>query len=238
MTLGGPSYSASKLYQASSSNLYNNSTLPTVGNPISFGMFRGSSKQISTPKNFPPAALTGATTTLIGQTYGNGTYDLSASSFLAATSWPLHAAFNYVTTGSDTWSSSDFYNGSGAYTGGKTLTISGSVVAGEWIQIQLPTPIALTSITIWPFTSDITRNPKNFQVAGSANGTTWTLDSKHRQDVHCYGPRRPPACPVRARTPCTCRNPHAGLGAVSPHIKAPATVKEQLVHVWEQETKW
>lgn len=155
----------------------NLSSYPTTNNPIRAGFYRGVTytPAVATPENYPPAALTGSTTTLSGKAYGNGTYTLSASSFLAAGSWPLHAAFNYVTDGSDTWSSADFYNNTGAYTGSKTTTISGSSVAGEWIQIQLPAAIALTSYTIWPFTVDISRNPRGFQVAGSADGTTWTL---------------------------------------------------------------
>jgi hypothetical protein len=53
-----------------------------------------------------------------------------------------------------------------------TTTVSGASYAGEWVQLQLPNKISLTSFFI--LQSGV-RAPVDFVVAGSNDGTTWSL---------------------------------------------------------------
>jgi hypothetical protein len=106
-----------------------------------------------------------------------GSYVANCSSFYSASGteqpWRCFDKNNngtWWTTATGSYSTTD-----GSYTGGiYSTTISGSAYAGEWIQIQLPVAIILTSYTI--YTSSIaSRAPKTFKLAGSNDGTTWTL---------------------------------------------------------------
>jgi len=54
--------------------------------------------------------------------------------------------------------------------------VSGVNVAGEWLQIEVPKAFKLTSTYGYPANStDINRSPKVGKIAGSNDGTTWTL---------------------------------------------------------------
>ena len=142
---------------------------------ISKSLFVGNSYNLPSNQQYPPAAMTGDTTVLSGQPYGNGTYIASASSSLSG-SWPAYAAFNYGTGSTDAWHDTGaLYNPStGVYTGSASTTVSSAAVLGEWIQLQLPSAITVKSIGIAPRTTYSFRLPRSFVLAGSNDGTTWT----------------------------------------------------------------
>lgn len=120
--------------------------------------------------NYPPAAwsnLGTSSTTLSGLSYGNGTYVVSASVGGTTANLPFDG------DNATKWTASTSYDStSGAYTGATSTTVSGSAVAGDWIQLELPSAIAITSYLIGV---DNVSRPVDFRLAGSNDGTTWTL---------------------------------------------------------------
>lgn len=129
---------------------------------------------------FPPRPLTANTTTVTTADYANGTYIASASGNLNMVWYPFDSlivtAENYPYMDLY-WTSPGTYNAAdGTYAGTvSTTTINGTSYPGEWLQISLPTKIRLTSFTLkgrWSYTL---RNPKNFVILGSNDGTAWNL---------------------------------------------------------------
>jgi hypothetical protein len=145
----------------------NTDTQPTIGNNI-----------------FPPMPMTANTTSLTDPnvTYGSGTYIASASTEFAGI-YAAWKAFDYddIVANDSSWVSSEtgglIYNGTtGQYTGSVTTTVGATTYSGEWIQLQLPQRIQMTSFTICPRgTISHLRSPRSFVVLGSNNGTNWTL---------------------------------------------------------------
>lgn len=137
---------------------------------------------------YPPSSLaTGvsgtqpSTTVVTGQAYGNGTYVANASSYFGT----LYAyqAFDKTAQssgGANGWASTTgVYNTtSGVYTGSKSL----GGVSGEWLSIQFPSSVSVTSYSItgqYNFNDWMLQAPASFTVLGSTNGTTWvTLDTR------------------------------------------------------------
>jgi Concanavalin A-like lectin/glucanases superfamily len=125
---------------------------------------------------YPPGPLTADTTTFSSQSYGTGTYIASASTALAPSSAfnafdnVLNAAWQAVSINEN----NVYDRTTGAYTGAVTTTISGSSVAGEWLQIQFPTAIVLKRYELTSENQWWGRTPKSFTVAGSNDGITWT----------------------------------------------------------------
>jgi len=153
---------------------------------------------------YPPAALTAGTQTagsgttgqqafncvLSNSLYGNGTYYTSSSSIDGVGVDLPWCAFNKTTgtaNGTSIWiSAGPLYSTSSpfGYTGSTTTTISGTAIGGEWLQIQLPYPIVLTSYSIQARsdTYATSQSPSAWYLAGSMDGTTWTLlDSRTGQ---------------------------------------------------------
>lgn len=129
------------------------------------------------PSEWPPSAMSANTTTINGQVY------VASASTTYST---IYQAFNAFDTNSSTrWVCSgvggtapnnvDVYNNTtGAYTGSVSTTVSGSAVNGEWLQIQLPSSIAISTYAITPESSRFAhRSPQSFILAGSNNGSTW-----------------------------------------------------------------
>lgn len=130
---------------------------------------------------FPPVALTSATTTagpitiaVSGAFYGNGSYVVSASSVNNATDFAPWKAFDKIIA-DQTWVSA-----AGTYTSGvpssPTTTVSGVSRVGSWLQIQLPSPIILKRYQInqRPYLNEYI---VSFVLAGSSDGSSWnTLD--------------------------------------------------------------
>jgi hypothetical protein len=83
--------------------------------------------------------------------------------------------FNYY---GDWISASLKYTGTQAlYSGSENTAVSGVNVAGEWLQIEVPKAFKLTSTYGYPGggVTDVQRAPKVGKIAGSNDGTTWTL---------------------------------------------------------------
>jgi hypothetical protein len=63
----------------------------------------------------------------------------------------------------------------GLYRGTVTTTVSGTAVLGEWIQLQMPVPLVVTSYTM----SSANKCLASWVLAGSADGVSWyTLDER------------------------------------------------------------
>jgi len=130
---------------------------------------------------WPPIALNASSTggtiyscPVYGQPYGNGVYIITASTTYS-TSAPWYA-FDKIAVGSFPicWASAANYNGTtGVYAGTASITGLGT---GEWLQIQLPTAIYLQSYSLTCIQSGgIGQAPSTYYVAGSNNGTSWTI---------------------------------------------------------------
>ena len=117
------------------------------------------------------------TQTLTGYPF-TGSYVANCSTFYSGTGteqpWRCFDKNN-----NGTWwttSGAPYSTSTGLYTAGVySTTISGSAYAGEWIQIQLPVSITLLSYTIYNASTWNIRAPVDFKIAGSNDGSTWTL---------------------------------------------------------------
>jgi len=132
---------------------------------------------------FPPAAMTGYSTTL-NAGYGQGTYVASASAEFSGSNLAWYAFDK--NTGTQWGGQSGQYTGSGSfpwlYVGGappKTVDVNGNSYTGDWIQIQMPSSIVLSSYSIYYNTSYAC--PGLFYILGSRDGTNWTLVDQRTQ---------------------------------------------------------
>jgi hypothetical protein len=157
-------------------------------------LYNSASLSMPTLEEYPPIAFTtknivGAvnnttnTFNLSSLLYGNGTYVVSASSVSSA-SYPVMKAFTKSSATGDYWESAQTYtNINGTYTGTVITKINYnddvSYYGGEWIQIQLPYSIILSSYTISTQTNATLaaclEGPKRFILVGSANNVDWYL---------------------------------------------------------------
>ena len=132
---------------------------------------------------YPPAALTGYVTNVQNTAYGSGFYIVSASSEGNPGGTGNGVAFLAFdkTIGSGTagtwYSASSVYNGTtGVYTGSvSTVDIVGNSYSGEWIQIQMPMSINLSSYSIGCQITLSIYTPKTFYLLGSVDGNRWIL---------------------------------------------------------------
>jgi hypothetical protein len=124
---------------------------------------------------YPIDTLTSDNTSIPGNTLGNGNYICRASSVDGIN--PAYYVFNN-TTGGPWWHNVGNYNtGNGNYTGSVTTTVSGTSYSGEWVEVQLPNAIQLTSFNIFPRQDQslfATRSPRRFVMAGSNDGVIWS----------------------------------------------------------------
>ena len=127
---------------------------------------------------WPPAAMTGYDTVING-----GVYKARASTEYSSSTVPAWYAFDKNTSTFWNWNYAlgNYYPGGagityGNYTGPVTTTdVQGTVYKGEWIQLQLPTRILLSSYTVYG--ANIQYDPGTFFVLGSNDGLNWTLVS-------------------------------------------------------------
>ena len=114
-------------------------------------------------------------------TFCNGNYYISTSCLTTEDAGGGDLVFAFCGDGPGVMLSKYAYNSSGGYTGNVSTTVSGSNITGEWMQIILPYKLWVTTYNI--MTGAATGGggswnamfPKNFTLAGSNNGTTWTL---------------------------------------------------------------
>jgi hypothetical protein len=135
-----------------------------------------------TPQKFPGFPMTSNTTPLGYVVSASSTYSVNfpwktfdgAIENRLSTNDPVPDGQYYH----DWISAANRYDGNGLpVTSSPTQTgVSGDNVAGEWLQIEVPKAFKLTSTYGYPANStDIGRSPKVGKIAGSNDGTTWTL---------------------------------------------------------------
>jgi hypothetical protein len=152
----------------------------------------------SISKAYPPAALTAASTTLSSQTYGNGTYVVSQSSGTAYLTFNKNLADYWQGRAGDQGgqvydNGAAWQNNAGADGGtGNVCTVSGatayattspwntftsvnSAYYGDWVQLQMPQAIRLTTYTITGRNGFASMTPQNWVILASNNGSSWTL---------------------------------------------------------------
>jgi hypothetical protein len=116
--------------------------------------------------NFP--LMTADTTVINSQTY-----IASASSYWDAGYLP-YRAFDYSTTTVWHTQQTATYN-AGAYIGAFTTTVSSVSRAGEWVQLQYPSAVTITSYEIQSRDGQNSTAPTAWWIAGSNDGSAWTL---------------------------------------------------------------
>ncbi|KAI8994438.1 hypothetical protein BC832DRAFT_596194 [Gaertneriomyces semiglobifer] len=127
---------------------------------------------VSDVVSFPPAIMTADTTVITGRTYGNGSYVASASSLYSNSA--SYAAWKAFATGPwypliNSYSATAPFE----YTESVTTLVDSVPVTGEWVQLSMPVPIALTSFDITCAT--LARFIKDFVLVGSNDdGATFT----------------------------------------------------------------
>lgn len=140
---------------------------------------------------YPPVAMTTDSTAISGQPYGNGTYISSVSS--VQSTYTGYYCFDKTISGNRWISATNLYSAtSGIYTGSTTTTVSGiGTVYGEWLQIQMPQSIILTSYSLTNSTNGgnfILAQPISWVIAGSTNGSSWTyIDQQFYQTYSSTG---------------------------------------------------
>lgn len=131
-----------------------------------------------TVREYPPIPIRGGsgntnTTIVKDAAYGNGTYVASYSADQGAASGPGYAFDDNVTNQNYIWrGKSGVYDGnSGVYIGTQSTPVEGTLIAGEWLQLELPVPIVLTFFQLTPrdqATDDVFDGiPKHFYVVAS-----------------------------------------------------------------------
>lgn len=140
---------------------------------------------------YPPTKMTTNSTTISGQTYGNGTYvaSYSTSDFgSGTTAWQV-----FDRTLSTNVGTNSVYNaGNPSPYGGSTTTVdtfTSTSYSGAWVQIQLPTSIVLQYYSMVGPQVEETRMPTIFQVFGSTNGSTWYLVDSRTGQGSWIGPQ-------------------------------------------------
>jgi hypothetical protein len=121
---------------------------------------------------FPPAAMTGYSTAL-NSGYGQGTYVASAST--EYTPGAYYAWYAFDKSSATQWGGSYSYTANVPYGGTvRTVDVNGTSYAGEWLQIQKPSSIVLSSYSILP-QSGPSNTLSAWYVLGSRDGTNWFL---------------------------------------------------------------
>lgn len=107
----------------------------------------------------------------------NGTYTASASSYFVANNNAAYLAFQgYQSTSLNCWgtAATGYSNTTGIYTANTyNTTVNNISYSGEWIQLQVPNALNITSFILGPQIGTYTRAPVKFVLAGSKDGSTW-----------------------------------------------------------------
>ena len=139
-----------------------------IGSPTDGGVFQTNGPPPGAA--YPSASLFLAspsnpqTYDVFGQPYGNGEYIMSASSV----SRNMSNAFSF--TENVEWSSSTSVYTAGAYTGAQVTYVDSVARSGEWIQLQIPDTITVTSIQLIEVGGS---NATSYIIAGSNDGAVW-----------------------------------------------------------------
>jgi hypothetical protein len=134
-----------------------------------------------TTRAYPPAPMSSYlldTTGNTAVTYGQGKYVASASTEFNTTLFMCWQAFDKNTGGVQWASATPVYSSSSpyGYTGSvTTVDTLGNSYAGEWLQIQMPVSIILTSYTFTFAGPSNNQNPSKWSILGSRDGFNWNL---------------------------------------------------------------
>jgi uncharacterized protein YjbI with pentapeptide repeats len=131
-----------------------------------------------TVRAYPPAPMSSYlldTTSNASVTYGQGKYVASASSeYTTGSNWAWTAFDNIATTTwqspYNTYSSSSPYGYIGSVT---TVDNLGNSYPGEWVQLQMPVSVLLSSYSVQGYTSPY--GPASWVLVGSRDGINWTF---------------------------------------------------------------
>jgi len=145
-----------------------------------------------TVQSYPPAPMSSYlldTTGNTAVTYGQGKYVASASSEITGASYTAYQAFDKriqaagVAAAGWEWAGGVPYSTSSPYSyTGSVVTVDalGNSYAGEWLQLQMPVSIILSSFTLTASSdSGATQGPANFSILGSRDGINWTRVSSY-----------------------------------------------------------
>ena len=131
---------------------------------------------------YPPQSMHDYSQMVSGWAYGNGLYVASASSAYIYADEQAKPFFLFDKSDS-TWWVNDFtphwYPVDGSTYAGASQTavvvdLSQISYAGEWVQLSLPQPVALSNYSISP-AANKARAPRDFIIVGSNDKTAWTL---------------------------------------------------------------
>jgi hypothetical protein len=119
---------------------------------------------------YPTTAVNSNTFTVYGQTFTVLTSNTTSNSYSPFDNnknsfWEIGGSTYYTYPG-------------GIATGVTSTTISGSAYTGEYLQIRVPTAVQIASFTLCGRQDQslyLYRTPTTFKIAGSNDGTTWTL---------------------------------------------------------------
>lgn len=103
--------------------------------------------------------MSGNSTVISGQLYGNGTYTVSAT----VERLSQKAPYAFGTT--SFWQLNP-------YPTSRTMVVSGTTYTGEWVQLVMPSSIIVKKYSL---TTTGINNPISWVIAGSTDGTTWYL---------------------------------------------------------------
>jgi hypothetical protein len=117
---------------------------------------------------YPPVRnFTTDTTIVSGQTYGNGTYVVSASSYFNPS--PLESPYYIFNNTSTGWTTLTQYGANGQYSGGFSL----GGYSGEWIKVKFPTRIKMTRYILQHGQYEVSRSPSVYKIFGSNDDVSW-----------------------------------------------------------------
>jgi hypothetical protein len=139
----------------------------------------GTARKVPLIVKYPPIALASANMLVTGQDYGNGTYVVTSSSQYStgeANYMAFDTIINTAATSNNMWtiSTPTYYDASGNYSGPNSTTINGVTYLGEWLQFVCPTAFTLKRYQLYTWMKSLDRGPKDFKLAASNDGTTWT----------------------------------------------------------------
>lgn len=139
-----------------------------VGNNISFANSVTVGSLVTANVAAPPPVVTHPTVTMTANSVGG--YTASASTTDANINTQPYYGFI-----SNFWYSNPTYASSGVYTGAVSTVVSGNSVTGEWLQLTLPSSAQFVSASPGAGNIDATNGILSLTLAGSVDGTTWTL---------------------------------------------------------------
>jgi len=135
--------------------------------------------------SFPPAPMSSYlldTTSNASVTYGQGKYVVSASSEYTGPPAPYPAWYSFDKNPANAWSeNATAYSATspyGYYGNFTTVDTLGNSYPGEWVQLQMPVSVLLSSYVIYGASSaaiTVGQMPGKWWLLGSRDGINWTL---------------------------------------------------------------